>query len=65
MIRLAIRTHAVLPMLFAASGSFLEQFFLATASMSPEERGKYLELPPEGAPSIEEAHQVGELEGCK
>ena len=42
----------------AAPESFLEQFFIATAELSPEKRGKYLEEPPEGAMSIEAAHQV-------
>ncbi|KAG1668524.1 hypothetical protein FOA52_012118 [Chlamydomonas sp. UWO 241] len=43
--------------------SFLDQFFLATASMDPAARGKYLEDPPEGAPNIEEAHQAASLQG--
>lgn len=38
-------------------GSFLAEFHKATKGMSPKERGKYLEDPPEGAPDIEEAHQ--------
>jgi hypothetical protein len=47
----------------AAPGSFLERFFEATKGMSPQERGRYLETPPSGAPDIEEAHQVGRGEG--
>lgn len=43
----------------AAPGSFLERFFAATAALSPAERGAYLESPPDNAPDIEEAHQVG------
>ena len=43
----------------SAPGSFLEQFFSATGEMSPSERGKYLEEPPAGAMSIEDAHKVG------
>jgi hypothetical protein len=31
--------------------------------MSPEERGRYLESPPTGAPDIEEAHQAGARQG--
>ena len=45
--------------LLLAPGSFLEQFFSATGEMSPSERGKYLEEPPAGAMSIEDAHKVG------
>lgn len=37
--------------------TFLRQFLEATASLSPAERGKYLEDPPAGAPSIESIHQ--------
>lgn len=58
-------THT-LPGLFviaAAPNSFLEEFLAATRGMSPEARGQYLESPPEGARSIEEAHQAAASEG--
>ena len=42
----------------AAEGSFLQRFLAATAHMTPEERGKYLEEPPPGAPDLDEAHQA-------
>jgi len=42
-----------------AEGSFLQRFFQATQSLTPEQRGAYLEAPPTGAPDIEDAHQVG------
>ena len=42
----------------SGEGSFLNKFYAATKGMSPEEVGKYLEDPPEGAPDIEAAHQV-------
>jgi ubiquitin carboxyl-terminal hydrolase L3 len=48
--------HLHLP---AEPGSFLQQFYEATSGMDPAARGKYLEEPPEGAPDIEAAHQVG------
>eukprot|EP00798_Chlamydomonas_sp_ICE-L_P021676 gene21676-28694_t len=35
-----------------AAGSFLDQFFTATAGLDPSACGAYLEHPPEGAPSI-------------
>eukprot|EP00798_Chlamydomonas_sp_ICE-L_P021678 gene21678-28697_t len=35
-----------------AAGSFLDQFFTATAGLDPSACGVYLEHPPEGAPSI-------------
>ncbi|PNH00074.1 Ubiquitin carboxyl-terminal hydrolase isozyme L1, partial [Tetrabaena socialis] len=41
-----------------AEGSFLQQFLGATAGMSPEAVGKFLEDPPPGAPDIEEAHKA-------
>lgn len=47
------------PITTAAPGSFLQQFYEATSGMDPAARGKYLEEPPEGAPDIEAAHQVG------
>jgi ubiquitin carboxyl-terminal hydrolase L3 len=37
--------------------SFLRRFFAATASLSPAERGRFLERPPEGAPDLEAAHR--------
>lgn len=46
-----------------SDNSFLNEFFTATASLSPEDRGRYLESPPEGAPNIEEAHQAAAAEG--
>lgn len=44
-------------------GSFLQQFFAATAAMAPDERGAFLESPPPGAPDIEAAHQAAAAEG--
>ena len=38
--------------------SFLDKFFKVTESMSPAERGTYLENPPDGGPSIDEIHEV-------
>ncbi|GMH32554.1 hypothetical protein BSKO_00388 [Bryopsis sp. KO-2023] len=38
-------------------GSFFSDFITATSGMTAEERGKYLEDPPEGAPDIEDAHK--------
>ncbi len=50
----------------AEPGSFLQQFFGATANMSPAERGRFLEHPPGDAPGIEEAHQVrGQALACQ
>jgi len=45
----------------SAEGSFLQRFLAATADLTPEQRGKYLEEPPAGAPDIDEAHQVCEI----
>ncbi len=45
----------------AAAGSFLARFLAATQGMDPAAVGAFLEHPPEGAPDIEAAHQVG---GC-
>ena len=45
-------------MWFADADSFLDTFISTTTPMTPEERGAYLESPPEGAPDIEEAHKV-------
>jgi len=42
----------------AAQGSFLSSFLTDSASMDPEQRGQFLEEPPEGAPDIDEAHEV-------
>ena len=36
--------------------SFLPRFFAATASLTPAERGAFLERPPPGAPDLEAAH---------
>ncbi|MEW5309666.1 MAG: hypothetical protein WDW38_001536 [Sanguina aurantia] len=44
-------------------GSFLRQFFDATAGLSPEAVGKYLEEPPGGAPDIEASHQAAAATG--
>ncbi|GLC50969.1 hypothetical protein PLESTB_000452000 [Pleodorina starrii] len=46
-----------------ADGSFLKEFFGSTSGMSAAEAGKYLEDPPQGAPSIEAAHQEAAAEG--
>ena len=51
------RMHQHLPSA-AGEGSFLNRFFDATAGMNPTEVGAFLENPPEGAPSIDEAHAV-------
>ncbi len=42
----------------AAQGSFLNSFLTDSASMDPEQRGRFLEEPPEGAPDIDKAHEV-------
>ena len=42
----------------ADKGSFLDDFFSKTADMAPQERGTYLENPPQGAPDIDKAHEV-------
>lgn len=42
----------------AAQGSFLNSFLTNSASMDPEQRGRFLEEPPEGAPDIDKAHEV-------
>ncbi|KAK9903583.1 hypothetical protein WJX75_009284 [Coccomyxa subellipsoidea] len=47
-----------------AEGSFLQRFFSATADLTPEQRGKYLEDPPPGAPDLDEAHQAAAQEGA-
>ena len=39
-------------------GSFLDGFLSATRTMSPVERGSYLETPPEEAISIDSIHEV-------
>ncbi|KAJ9505398.1 hypothetical protein QJQ45_009575 [Haematococcus lacustris] len=46
-----------------APGSFLSHFLAATAGMTPEARGKFLEDPPEGSPDIEAAHQAAAAGG--
>ena len=38
-------------------GSFMHRFLEDTKGLTPEERGKYLEEPPKGAPSIEAFHE--------
>ena len=45
-------------LIVAAQGSFLQSFLADTAKMTPEDRGQFLEEPPEGAPDIDEAHAV-------
>lgn len=42
----------------AAQGSFLSSFLTDSDSMDPEQRGLFLEEPPEGAPDIDKAHEV-------
>ena len=42
----------------AAQGSFLQSFLADSANMGPDERGHFLEEPPEGAPDIDKAHEV-------
>ena len=42
----------------AAQGSFLNSFLTDSASMDPEQRGRFLEEPPQGAPDIDKAHEV-------
>ena len=42
----------------AAGGSFMHEFLAATEGMSPQERGAFLERPPEGAPDIDSIHQA-------
>ena len=42
----------------AGPGSFLQRFYLATADMNPEQRGKFLEEPPEGMRDIDDVHHV-------
>eukprot|EP01024_Parvocaulis_polyphysoides_P049602 TRINITY_DN481_c1_g3_i1.p1 TRINITY_DN481_c1_g3~~TRINITY_DN481_c1_g3_i1.p1 ORF type:complete len:244 (+),score=64.47 TRINITY_DN481_c1_g3_i1:752-1483(+) len=46
-----------------AENSFFERFLSATKTMSPADRGQYLEDPPEGAPDIEEAHKEAAEKG--
>ena len=42
----------------AADGSFLRSFLADSADMNPDERGHFLEEPPEGGPDIDKAHEV-------
>ncbi|BDA48299.1 Ubiquitin carboxyl-terminal hydrolase isozyme L3 [Coccomyxa sp. Obi] len=44
-------------------GSFLQQYFEATAGMSPAERGSYLADPPEGMTLIDDAHAAAAQQG--
>ncbi len=44
--------------MIAAEGSFLADFYSQTAVMTPEERGRFLEDPPQDAPDIDSAHEV-------
>ena len=59
--------HAVLnntsPEPFRHHDTFLPQFLDATRGMSPAERGAFLEDPPAGAPSLEQAHASAASEG--
>eukprot|EP00884_Botryococcus_braunii_P023448 jgi/Botrbrau1/9788/Bobra.85_1s0032.1 len=45
------------------NGSFLDRFYSDTANLDPEARGKYLEDPGEGAPSIDDAHREAAEDG--
>lgn len=47
----------------AEAGSFLEAFLQETRSMTPEQRGSYLENPPSDGPSIDSAHEVCHVPG--
>eukprot|EP01023_Acetabularia_acetabulum_P002153 TRINITY_DN10827_c0_g2_i3.p2 TRINITY_DN10827_c0_g2~~TRINITY_DN10827_c0_g2_i3.p2 ORF type:complete len:245 (-),score=58.49 TRINITY_DN10827_c0_g2_i3:1175-1909(-) len=50
--------------LFSISeNSFFQRFLASTKTMKPEERGQYLEHPPEGAPDIEDAHKEAAEKG--
>ena len=42
----------------------MQRFLDATGSMSPAERGAYLEHPPPGAPDLDEAHHVSAPDAC-
>ena len=44
-------------------GSFLDRFLAATEGMTPDERAAFLENPPAGAPSLEDAHRGAAEEG--
>lgn len=44
-------------------GSFLNSFLTDSASMDPEQRGRFLEEPPQGAPDIDKAHEAAAQEG--
>lgn len=46
-----------------ADGSFLQSFLKDSANMNPDERGRFLEEPPEGAPDIDKAHEAAAQEG--
>lgn len=50
--------HVILITRCAADGSFLRSFLADSANMDPDERGRFLEEPPEGAPDIDKAHEV-------
>ena len=51
-------TSHLLHFLHAEQGSFLQGFFADTANMDADQRGKFLEEPPQGAPDIDAAHEV-------
>lgn len=42
----------------------MSRFYADTAALDPEARGRYLEEPPEGAPSIDDAHEVRATSAC-
>lgn len=44
-------------------GSFLDRYFAAVKDLTPEDRGRFLESPPEGAPDVEDAHKEASLQG--
>lgn len=46
-----------------AQDSFLSSFLTDSANMDPDERGRFLEEPPEGAPDIDKAHEAAAQEG--
>lgn len=52
------------PALGLAPGSWAAAFLEATAGMTPEERGRYLEAPPAGAASIDAIHEAAAQAGA-
>lgn len=58
--------HAVgnnLDTLNLVEGSFLSQFYAATETLDSQQRGAFLEHPPQGAPSIDEIHEEAAQQG--